>query len=130
MPTSHRDAGFTLAEMLLVLAVTAMAAGLVVGRGLPGQSRIDRSALAAFLRSTRAEAMRTAQVLPVVASKDGHTLVAGARGLALGPDRGATSEGDLSFGPDGSSPGALVRIRAPGSEQHMVVQAVTGSGLP
>lgn len=130
MPISGREDGFTLAEMLLVVAITALAAGLVVGRGTPGQARIDRSALAAWLRGTRAEAMRTDRFLAVEVGKDGYSLVAGPRVLALGPDRDVRIEGQVAFGPDGSSQGGLVRVRSKGAEDRLVVQPVTGAILP
>lgn len=144
MPTSLRDrsgrercdeTGFTLAEMLLVVAITAMAAGLVIGRGLPGQHRIDRAALQSFVRSARAEAMRTDRLVTLEAGKDGHSLVAGARTLVLAPDHQiftTSSAGGkaIRFASDGSSDGGLVRVLSPGAEDRLRIAPVTGAVQP
>jgi prepilin-type N-terminal cleavage/methylation domain-containing protein len=137
MPTSLHDpdeAGFTLAEMLLVVAITAMAAGLVVGRGLPGQKRIDHAALQSFVRTVRAEAMRSDRILALQAGPDGHSFVAGARVLALAPDHQTSvrsGDGDaITFGPDGSTSGGLLRVLVPGGEDRLALAPLTGTLLP
>lgn len=131
MPTSaHDDAGFTLAEMLLVVAITAMAAGLVVGRGLPGQPRIDKAAVQSFVPAVRADAMRDDRIVSLAAAVDGHGFVAGDKKLDLPPGHLANSVNTagglaISFGPDGSSDGGLLRVRTLGAEDWLVVAPVT-----
>ena len=70
------EAGFTLSEMLLVLAITSLAAGMVVGHGFHGQHRIDHAALQSFVRSVRSEAMRTDRRLALGVGPDGHSFTA------------------------------------------------------
>ncbi len=125
------ETGVTLAEMLLVVAITAMAAGLVVGRGLPGKHRIDRTALQSLVRSVRADAMRSDRIVSLEAGEDGHSLLAAGKTLVFGLDYQVfctASDGGkaITFGPDGSSNGGLVRLLAPGSEDRLVVEPVTG----
>ena len=129
------ETGATLAEMLLVVAITAMAAGLVVGRGTPGQHRIERAALQSLVRSVRADAMRSDRIVSLEAGEDGHSLLAAGKTLVFDLDHQVfctASDGGkaITFGPDGSSNGGLVRVLAPGSEDRLVVEPVTGALQP
>lgn len=129
------EAGLTLAEMLLVLAIMALAAGVVVGRGgLPGQGAIRAASLEGYLRQARAQAMVERQ--PVwLASPDGLVLAKDRGGAAFQPGRGfvvqvrAADGGGaaIGFAADGSSNGGTVTILgADGSQYGAAVAAVTG----
>lgn len=102
MPTSHPEAGLTLAELLVVLALLALAAGVVVGRARVAPA-LQEEALRAFLRAARADAMETDR--DVVLQAEGGVLRAGARQIDLG--QAPVLEGPLLFRPDGSGAGAL-----------------------
>jgi prepilin-type N-terminal cleavage/methylation domain-containing protein len=126
------ETGFTLSEMLLVLAITSLAAGIVVGRGFPGQHRIDHAALQSFVRTVRSEAMRTDRRLELGVGVDGHSFIAGDLILALEPARHATISGTqgettISFYPDGSSRGGLLRVLGPGFAHQAVIAPIIGT---
>ncbi len=129
------ETGVTLAEMLLVVAITAMAAGLVVGHGHSGQQRIDRAALQSFVRNARADAIRSDRIVSLEVSADSHSLLAAGKTLVFGLDHQVictASDGGkaITFGPDGTSNGGLVRVLAPGSEDKLVVEPLTGALRP
>lgn len=137
-PTFHRtrghedEAGLTLAEMLLVLAITALAAGLVVGRGLPGRGALRSASLEAWLRNARATAML--QNRPVVLQAQGQRISGAGADFDLG--RGflvqvRSTDGTIGFRPDGSSSGGTVTALAPdGAAYGVEVAAVTGTLAP
>ena len=141
-PTFHRtrghehsadsEAGLTLAEMLVVLAITAMAAGLVVGRGLPGQGALRSASLEAYLRDARAAAMLGNRA--VVLRAQGHEIAGTPAAFDLG--RGflvqiRSTDGTIGFRPDGSSAGGRVTVLAPdGTAYGVEVAAVTGRLIP
>lgn len=132
IPDHETEAGLTLAEMLLVLAILALAAGLVVGRGLPGQGAVRHAALESYLRNARAHAML--QGAEVALQSDGQQIQGD--GAPFRPGRGflvdlQAPEGTLRFGPDGASNGGTVTILAPdGSAWGAVVTPVTGAVGP
>ncbi|MBC2836541.1 prepilin-type N-terminal cleavage/methylation domain-containing protein [Paragemmobacter straminiformis] len=130
MPTSPHDgeAGLTLVEMLLVLAILALASGLVLGRGLPGGTMLDRARLDGFLVDTRVAAMRSGQYLTLAAS--GRDIVArqGETDIAtLSTGAEAALSGPVWFRPDGTSNGGrIVLSRADGTEYGADIAAPTG----
>lgn len=135
------EGGFTLIEMLIALAVLALGAALIVP--MATRSRDDLALLAAarelalVLRSVRSAAMESGRE---------HTLVidaAARRYWADGVARPQTVNAELGFGPatasvdhaghrvvrmgpDGSSSGASVELRARGRSILVAVDAMTG----
>lgn len=134
MPTSFPDApeaGFSLLEMLVVLAILALAAGLVVGRmghGAPGlrqEARLTES----WLRDQRSAAMARAGFVQIRTSDAG--LVAAAFGGAPLSRRDLRGQvvmaAPVIFRPDGSTNGGHITVRAAGGQGYALqVAPLTG----
>lgn len=125
-----KDRGFTLLEMLVVLAVLGLVAGLVVARGPMRSAGLDaRTAanqLAGVLRAARSEAIATDR--PVAVLIDG---VAGTVRIGPGPPRslGATllpPARPIVFAPDGSSAGGRIGVAAGPVRRQVAVDWLTG----
>lgn len=119
MPPRDGEAGITLAEMLVVLAILAMVSGLVVGRGLPGQGGLRQAALEALVREVRGRAMVQGHPERLDAADPGL--------VALGGLVRVEPEGGILFQPDGSSAGGRVVVLPRGAADYGVeVAPITG----
>jgi general secretion pathway protein H len=136
--------GFSLMELIVVLAILAVAAAVVapsVGRTADGvRARAEVGAVAAFLRSAREQAVARRQALEVRADAATHALVVrpvGAEGEAAVQARRAVSPllriaadpppARVTFFPHGMSSGARFVIAAPGPRAYVItVDALTG----
>lgn len=139
------DAGFTLIEVLLVLALMAIATTTVVAyvRPLPIERVVEANAreLASRLRAARSEAIRRNQETVVEIDLRGRTVSragpGGVAALSQGVEIDATGalanvRADLGrvafrFFPDGSSSGGNVRLRAGSATYQIVVDWISGS---
>ena len=137
----RRGAGFTLIEMLVVLAILGLTVSLVVARGPPRSAALDGRAAAALvaqtLRGARAEAVagnRTVSVVfDTVANRVG---VAGGRVASLPGSIGlsvvataanaAGGKAAIDFAPDGSSSGGRAVLLAGGRRFTVGVDWLTG----
>jgi general secretion pathway protein H len=137
----RRAGGFTLIEILVVLAVLALAAGLIVMRGPARPRAIDLSAvamgLADTLRLARAQAIaanRPTQVL--VDAERRHIAAPGGAvrpipaeiGIAFHSLMGPLEAPRLiiRFAPDGSSSGGAVDLSSGGKRVRVGVAWLTG----
>jgi general secretion pathway protein H len=140
------EAGFTLLEMIVVLAVLGLMAGLVVARG-PSRSpaldlRAAASELAQALRGARARAIATDRLVMVRMDPRAHrfavddapprTLPA-ALALRLVPDPEGSPEegaadrpGGIGFAPDGSSTGGRIDLAAGARHLVLTIDWLTG----
>ena len=125
---AHDEAGLTLAEMLLVLAILALVAGLVVGRGLPGQGTVRSAALVAFVRDARSGAIETGRGVTLLAR--GQRIEGAGPGFDLGPGWLVQMDREIRFLPDGSSNGGTITILPPdGGSYGVGVAPVSGTVL-
>ena len=143
MATARRRApGFTLIEVLVVLALiaaaSALAAGVLTG-GIAGlRLRSSANTIAAQLRYTRAQALATGEPQRFVVDPRAHRWNAprGRHG-ALPPTLGvafigaretqpAVGEGAIVFFPDGASTGGRVQLTAKRAAWNVDVAWLTG----
>jgi general secretion pathway protein H len=137
-----RTRGFTLVELLLVLAIIAIAMLLgagVIGRGMDGlRLRSSANGIAAQLRFTRAQALATGEpqrftIDPAAhawqAPKDRHgTVPARAAIVFTGAREVQPTEGQgaIVFFPDGASTGGRVRMAIGEAAWQVDVAWLTG----
>ena len=145
MPTSRADgeSGFTLLELLAVLALLGLAAGAVLqlGHGSSETAKVRAFLIQAeaMMREARPAAIGTAAVQDVLIDTDARRLVHAARGMALDVPAGVSLDGELArvpeagkgryvvrFFPDGSSTGASLPFRFRGKVHELRVNWLTG----
>lgn len=126
-PDSER--GFTLLEMLAVLAITGLIAGLVYPQietaRLAVRQRLAREQVAAGLEAARATALRSGK--PVALSAEaGALVIGGARRIAITyPDTLALQPRIVLFYPDGSTTGGRLMM---GQTSLAIARVGAGSG--
>jgi len=138
----QREGGFTLVELILVLFIIALVAGLVlpaVGRGVETlQLRAEVSAFSAFLRYAREQAITKREAQEVTIKPEAHLLILRTAGsdsasksrklsprIAISAD--TPSGNSITFSPRGVSTGASFRLTAPDGRAYSVrVDPLTG----
>src|SRR6266849_3183970 len=127
--------GFTLIEILVVLAILGFALALVVGYGSPVSRSLDlrgsAAVLASGLRLTRSEAIVRNQAVTFDLDLAGHRFRPGSGKmrqlpprlaielLTIAGERRKGDSGDIRFNPDGSSTGGRISI-ADGGHKMMI----------
>lgn len=142
MTSRNKDGGFTLVEMLVVLAVVGLALGVVALRGPQRSPALDLRAaagtVAETLRLARSRAVAGNRTVGVAFDVAGPSLRldgAAPRGLppgiamAVTATLGNTAGGRLAaiqFAPDGSSSGGRVVLQGGGRRTQVGVEWLTG----
>lgn len=137
-----RARGFTLVELVLVLAIVALATLLgaaAVGRGMDGlRLRSAANGIAAQLRFTRAQALATGEPQRFTVDPAAHawqapkgrrgTIPAGVSVAFVGAREAQPAEGQgaIVFFPDGAATGGRVRLRRGDAEWRVDVAWLTG----
>ena len=141
-PAGHRPRGFSLLEILLVLALFAvislLAASAITGGFTGLQLRRDARELAAQLRFTRAQAIATGTPQRFTIDPHAHTWtapqgrsgeIAKKLGIAFYGAREvqpSAGEGAILFFPDGASTGGRVQLNAKQAAWNIDVTWLTG----
>ncbi len=124
------ESGFTLLEMLVVLAVLGLMAGLVIARGPMRSagldSRMAANQVAGLLRGARSEAIAADRpVIVAIDSATGTVRVGAAAPRSVGASIGSLT-GPLVFLPDGSSRGGSLTIGSATARKRVTVDWLTG----
>jgi len=122
---------FTLIEMLVVLAIAGLLAGLGWPRlqGTLARAELGRgaSAVMAVLREARATALlRAAPVSVAILPGQGGVRIDGAAAIRLPASVRVSADAGLRFFADGSSSGGSVLVRGDGTPRRIDVSPATG----
>ncbi|WAJ27833.1 GspH/FimT family pseudopilin [Antarcticirhabdus aurantiaca] len=140
-PSEAGEAGFTLAEMLVVLALVSLAAtagALSMAEGRPGRLvAATTDAVAAELARTRIDAIRTGRLArlvfePGAVRREGAAPVALPEGVTLDlvtarEAAGMPGGAAVAFLPDGRSTGGRIEIAAGAVRRTVMVDWLTGA---
>jgi prepilin-type N-terminal cleavage/methylation domain-containing protein len=134
-PAAQADSGFTLLEMLVVLAITGFIAALLFPQletaRIAVRERATREALADGVQGARAMALRSGAPATLSAEDSGTALLiagAGTRRITLGPAgqaKLALRPAGIVFHPDGSATGGELVLGAEPNTARFVVDPAT-----
>jgi general secretion pathway protein H len=137
----RRDDGFTLLEILIVLAIMGMVLAVVVSHGPIRSQGLDMraaaGAIAQSFRAARAQAIERSETVSVVIDPQQHAFAADRGGihtlaadlavtLLPGTMAGPNETGIVRFSPDGSASGGGVRLGHGARQVQISVEWLTG----
>jgi general secretion pathway protein H len=133
-PAGGRTDGFTLIEILVVLAIMGLIAGTIIMRGALHSTRADldaaREAASGALRLARDDALLSGMPRTVLLLPDGHTLVAstthGLSRFGLGRVSGAPTGWHGLLRPDGTALVPILTLDEGGQSVSLSVDSLTG----
>lgn len=138
-PRDIQEAGFTFAELLIVLAIIALTASVLAGFVVNGQQgRLAAAAhdVAAQLRQARTSAIIDQTHVEIRASNSRELTIAIAGkvepldtnrfAMRVEPTIGAPEQDALTFYPDGGSNGGVVVVSDGDAQARVVVERMTG----
>lgn len=124
-----RDNGFSLIEMIVVLAVVGLIASLLVSHGPAHSRRLDLNAAArevtGSLRLARARAVAENRTVRWVANRAAFHLDSEAT-HTLAADVTMTGSGLIGFAADGSTSGGLITLHSSAGQIAVAVDWLTG----
>jgi general secretion pathway protein H len=138
--SNGQDAGFTLIEVLVVIAILGLTAALVLSHGAPRSAGASQRAAAGeivqSLRFARSRAIARGEPSTVLIDAPQHRLLLDGVGqsplpgfltLDLHPRNGPSlREAAFTFAPDGSATGGTILLGNPGERIRIAIDWLTG----
>ncbi len=125
-------AGFTLIEIMIVLLILGLVAGLVLSRGPQRSAALEMQqaagSVADAFRLARTRAIATSRVVPVRIGVDGASVQLGDDAAHRFPAgvRWAQGARSVLFRPDGSASGGAIELTSPSQRRTVEVNWMTG----